>query len=172
MKTSENGIAFIKLREGFHAKAYKDGAGYSIGYGTYLDTAAEKIYLTQTIDKTIGDKLLRSDLVGFEKTINDSINVSISQDQFDALSSLCYNLGSTRFKNLQVVKLINSRANIDQITAVWLVTFITENGVRSQGLVNRRILESNLFAKSSSGNLFALIAVLIIILIIYYNTKK
>jgi lysozyme len=171
VKTSESGIAFIKAREGFQPRAYKDGNGYSIGHGTFIDTAAEKVYLNRTITRDEADNLLRADLVGFEKTINSNISVSLNQNQFDALASLCYNLGSGRFPNLQVVKLINSRATDTQIKAVWLVSFITENGVRNQGLVNRRILESELFTSSYNSSLFALVAVLIIIYIIYHYSK-
>ena len=34
LRTTENGVAFIKAREGFRATAYWDYSQYSIGYGS------------------------------------------------------------------------------------------------------------------------------------------
>lgn len=172
MKTSENGISFIKLREGFRPKKYIDGKGFSIGYGTYIDTAAEQYLLTATITEKQGDALLRDDLFRFEIAINKAVKARLTQSQFDALASLCYNIGSTAFANLYLVKLINSGANQAEIVKQWLVTYTTSKGVTLESLKNRRLLESNLYSSGSSVSSFWFLIILVVILIIYYTNSE
>ena len=46
----------------------------------------------------------KHDLAKFEKTVNESVTVPLTQNQFDALVSLTYNIGSGAFKNSTLLK--------------------------------------------------------------------
>ena len=93
MTTSEAGIAFIKYYEGFRNAIYVDSGGYAIGYGTHCDPAD----FPGEITENQADELLRSVLSNMEAKINEMAqkkNITFTQNQFDALMSLTYNLGT------------------------------------------------------------------------------
>ena len=95
MKASDTIIKRIKEFEGFSAKPYRDSAGVlTIGYGTTKD--ADKY---NTISKAQADLLLRRDLALFENQLNNYIaqrGYELTQNQFDALLSFLYNVGSIK----------------------------------------------------------------------------
>lgn len=92
MTTSEAGITFIKYYEGFRSQPYPDGTGYAIGYGTHVDTSAYPNGITEEQ----ADALLRGILSAMEDALYDKLlnkyNVTLTQNQFDALMDLTYNL--------------------------------------------------------------------------------
>ena len=59
---SQNGIDFIKAREGFSAKCYYDGAQSSIGYGTKCGTKAHASGL-HSITKAAAEVAMRQEIV-------------------------------------------------------------------------------------------------------------
>lgn len=172
MNISESGILFIKAREGFKARAYKDGRGYSIGHGTYIDTPAEQYLKTAIITLSQADSLLRKDLIAFVRAVNSSIKVSVSQSQFDALCDLCYNLGETNFRKLSLVALINYGATDAEINRIWSLTYITENGVKSDGLVTRRRLESEMYFSGSGSGIASFAVIGLLAYFIYRSVKS
>lgn len=91
MQTSQRGIDLIKEFEGCSLKAYWDYKDYSIGYG-HLGAKAG-----QTITQEEADALLIADLPAYEKNVDkyDSI-YHWNQNEFDALVSYCYNIGSIK----------------------------------------------------------------------------
>ena len=94
MKTSDNGIEFIKSFEGFSPKSCKcveSEKYYTIGYGHYGKDVAEN----DTITKYAATKLLKKDVESVERKVDkyDSI-YNFNQNQFDALVSFCYNVGN------------------------------------------------------------------------------
>lgn len=140
MDISEAGIAFIKQWEGFNGQQYDDCAGFpTIGYG-HLLKAGER---WPAITEAQGDTLLRRDLQVVTASLNNTVPVPISQNQFDALCSFCYNLGpnvlhgSTMFKCLQAA---DYQGAADQFP-LWCHA----NGQVVQGLLNRRNAERALF---------------------------
>ena len=81
----------------------------------------------------------------FESTVNTSVKAPLTQNQYDALVSLSYNIGSNAFKNSTLLKKLNSgdyKGAAEQFL-VWNKV----NSKRVQGLVNRREAERNLFLK-------------------------
>lgn len=91
MKTSQKGIDLIKGFEGCSLKAYWDYKDYSIGYG-HLGARAG-----QTITKEQAEELLKADLPAYEAKVNKYDNVyHWTQNEFDALVSYCYNIGSIK----------------------------------------------------------------------------
>ena len=98
MKTSEKGIALIKELEGFAAKPFYDYGQYSVGYGT----ACQYGEYTNGITREKADELLRAKLATIEPNVNSfakSNGLTLSQQQFDALISFTYNLGTNWMNN-------------------------------------------------------------------------
>jgi lysozyme len=144
MKTSAAGIKFISLFEGFRSKPYKDSGGvWTIGFGETHGITAN----TPPITMEQGIKLLANSLSIAEAGINKYINVDISQNMFDSLSSAVFNCG-TGFVSGGVGKLINANKAPD---AIWL-SWCNVKGVKNQGLLNRRIAELKIFHTASDSH--------------------
>lgn len=154
MKASETIIKRIKEFEGFSAKPYRDSAGVlTIGYGTTKD--ADKY---NTISKVQADLLLRRDLAQFEATLNNYIanrGYELSQNQFDALVSFLYNVGSIRSgSNLDAA----IRQGKPKVVAANLEKYVYAGGQKLNGLVKRRKYEAYLFSTNPADILGALLA--------------
>ncbi len=89
MKMSTKGIEGIKKHEGFAAKPYPDGFGHqSIGYGHQIQKG-EKF---TEIDKATATTLLKGDMTKYEKIVNNSVKIPLTQDMADSMIDLAYNL--------------------------------------------------------------------------------
>ena len=92
MTISEAGIQLIKHYEGFRSAVYPDGTGYAIGYGTHVDPADYPNGITEAD----ADAMLRAILAEMENVLYsrliDKYSVTLTQNQFDALMDLTYNL--------------------------------------------------------------------------------
>lgn len=101
------------------------------------------------------DGVLKEDLIPFEKTVRDTITPTLVQDEFDALVSLCFNIGQPAFRSSGVVKEINkdrhkAGASTDRKAAIDAIekAFQAWNksaGVVLDGLTKRRQSEANRF---------------------------
>ena len=144
MSVSNKGVDLICEFEGEQLVAYDDGVGvWTIGFGTikYPNGVRVKKGDTCTLDQA--KEYMRHDLIEFEHTVNSSVKVPLNQNQFDALVSLAYNIGSNAFKSSTLVKKLNAgdyQGAADQFN-VW----VNAGGKRMQGLVNRRDREKLLF---------------------------
>lgn len=91
MQLSQNGIELIQYFEGLRLKAYYCSAGkLTIGYGH----TGSDVRVGMVITKEKADELFRKDIKQFEKDVNSLLQVPVSQNQFDALVSFAFNLGS------------------------------------------------------------------------------
>ena len=108
MNISKSGMDFITARESREHKAYKDTKGlWTIGIG-HLILDSESILLKVTLtDKEIDDLFLK-DLSKYEKTVNSVIKVPLTQYQYDALVSFCFNIGRGGFADSTVARVINN----------------------------------------------------------------
>lgn len=148
---SENGINMLIRLEALILQIYKDQAGLpTIGVGHLIVSDAEKEEFKNGITKEKAIELLKKDIASVEKTVNESIKVVITQEQFDALVIFVFNIGENGFKSSSAFREINNAASFDIIGPLWkLWNKITINGVKqvSQGLVNRRNAEWELYSK-------------------------
>lgn len=102
MQTSSNGAKFIAAREAMVTVAYEDGKHadgtpkYSIGFGSQRDEPQPGD--TITIEEAF--KRLRMDLNDRDLIIAKAITVPISQNVWDAVSSLFYQSGSKALKTV------------------------------------------------------------------------
>ncbi len=93
MRTSQKGISLIKSSEGLCLTAYPDpatgGAPWTIGYG-----ASRGVTKGMRITAEQAERMLLNDVGGFEPEIENLVKVLLNQNQWDALMSFVYNLGS------------------------------------------------------------------------------
>jgi len=146
MSASDKGVDLICEFEGNRLAAYDDGVGvWTIGFGTTIYPNGIKVKKGDTCTLEQAKDYMRHDLIEFEHTVNCSVKVPLTQNQFDALVSLAYNIGSNAFKSSTIVKKLNAgdyKGAADQFN-VW----VNAGGKRMQGLVNRRAKEKELFLK-------------------------
>lgn len=144
MSVSNKGVDLICEFEGKRLAAYDDGVGvWTIGFGTIKYPNGVRVKKGDTCTLEQAKEYMRHDLIEFEHTVNSSVKVPLNQNQFDALVSLAYNIGSNAFKSSTLVKKLNTgdyQGAADQFN-VW----INAGGKRMQGLVNRRDKEKLLF---------------------------
>jgi len=144
MKISEKGIELLKHFESYEMKAYTCPAGvWTIGFGfTRVNSIKVKNGDIMTLEEA--DKELIKQLRIYENVVKKAIMIKkINQNQYDALVSLCYNIGGSSFRRSDIVKLVNSRNFIGACRIFNLWSSAAKK--RSKGLLRRRISERNLF---------------------------
>lgn len=149
MHTSPSGVDLICDFEGKRLNAYDDGVGiWTIGFGTTVYPNGIKVKKGDTCTEAQAKAYMANDLKKFEATVNDAVKAPINQNQFDALVSLAYNIGSSAFKNSTLVKKLN--AGDIHGAANQFDVWVNAGGKRMQGLSNRRKVEKELFNKPSN----------------------
>jgi lysozyme len=144
MKTSQVGIDLIKSFEGCKLNAYKCSAGVNtIGFGNTYYTNGNKVKLGDKITQEEANKLFLDLLPKYEKTVLDAIKVPLTQNQFDALVSFCWNCGSSK----TLFKMVNEKFSEMNIVGFWTSHYIMGGGKVLNGLVRRRKAEAVLFVK-------------------------
>lgn len=140
MKTGTKGIELIKKFEGCKLTAYKCPAGLmTIGWGNTYYSNGAKVKVGDKITQAQADELLLTLLPKYEKTVNNNIKVALTQNQFDALVSFCWNCGSSN----TLFSKVNSNAS--DLISWWCSHYITGGGKTLSGLVKRRKAESELY---------------------------
>lgn len=109
MKTSKDGRDKLMSREGLRLTAYLDSKGiWTIGVG-HTAAAGEPIPRKGLkITQEQCSEIFARDLLRYEEQVLASAKVPLSQGEFDALVSLCFNIGTTAFANSTVVKRLNA----------------------------------------------------------------
>jgi lysozyme len=144
MTCSPAGIDLIKQFESLRLEAYRCPAGvWTIGWGHTSDVREG-----QRITEDLAEEFLRSDIAQVERGLVKVIHVPLTQGQFDALVSLCFNLrgGAQRLPSIapRLVAKINSGDYAG--AAEELLDIDRANGQVLPGLVRRRQAERVLFA--------------------------
>lgn len=139
MKTSPKGIALIKEYEGLRLKAYKCPCGvWTIGYG---HTAGVKLGMVIT-EKQV-EEYLKADLIAFEQYLN-GLGLAINQNQFDALISFIYNVGTGNFSSSTLLRKIRLNPQDNSIMDEFL-RWVYSKGRVLPGLQRRRLAEMKLY---------------------------
>ena len=140
MRTSRNGINLIKQFEGCRLEAYKCPAGvWTIGYGhTAGVTPGQKISSAQA------EMYLRADLEKYEKRVEKYSGYRWTQNEFDAMTSFAYNVGS-------IDGLTANGTRSKAVIADKLLLYNKGGGKVLAGLTRRREAERKLFLQSCTG---------------------
>lgn len=141
MKISDNGLALIKKFEGCSLTAYADVGGvWTVGWGQTGPDITEGLTITQTQ----ADAWLEKTVNRFADGVSECLKVAVTQNQFDALVSLAYNIGLAAFKSSTLLKLLNDRADVS-VVASEFIKWNKVNGKPIEGLSRRREAERQLF---------------------------
>lgn len=146
LRMSERGVQFIKDHEGFTQYAMWDYAQWSIGYGTHC----EKDEYPDGITREQADILLRKEIAVKETAVaafEKKIGRTLSAQQFDALVSFSYNVGSGWMSNpsYNVYRLIASGSTDEMALVNALGSWIHAGGEALSGLACRRMDEANIY---------------------------
>lgn len=149
MTTSPSGINFIKRHEGLRLTAYKalsTETYYTIGYGHN----GSDVYEGMTITEAQAEQYLINDVKKFENSLNTycrNNNIHLNQNQFDALISFSYNVGTVWQSKIDMPKMLKNGQErfSEDIVYEYFGQWRTSGGVVVQGLVNRRKDEAALF---------------------------
>ena len=144
MKISQKGIKLIKEFEGCYLKAYQDSGGvWTIGWGITnadkaitgttvkaglkITQATAEQWLKESLDKIYAPKVMKYDS-----------KYHWNQNQFDALVSFCYNVGSIDQLTAKGTR------SVDAIAQKMLL-YVKDDGKVLKGLQRRRQAEHDLF---------------------------
>ena len=142
MKVSEKGIELIKKFECCKLYAYRDSVGVlTIGWGHTKGVKAG-----QAITQQQADAFLREDLQEAEKAINVT-GVQLSQNQFDALVSWVFNLGSAKLYKSTMYKYLKTQRSPMEVCD-QMIQWHNAGGKPLLGLKRRRVAEANMYMGS------------------------
>lgn len=137
MKVSKTGLDLIKEFEGLRLKAYQCQANvWTIGFGHTRDVKAGDVITAEAAERMLVD-----DVDVFELAVSKAVTVPLTQNQFDALVSLAFNIGATAFANSTMVRKLNNNMDAADEFLRWRYV----NRVESPGLLRRREAERALF---------------------------
>ena len=135
---SASGLNLIKSFEGFRLQAYKavpTEKYYTIGYGHYGADVTKDMVIT----KEQAETYLRTDLKKAESNVNKYMNkYEWNQNEFDALVSFAYNVGS-----INQLTALGTRSK--KTIANKILQYNKSGGKVLQGLIRRRREEWKLF---------------------------
>lgn len=135
------GFLLTKKYEGCRLSAYQDSVGvWTIGYG---HTSGVTKGMTCTQDQA--DKWLMEDIQFATDTVNNSVCVSITQGQFDAMVDFVFNLGAGAFKKSTLLKLVNE-GKLEEASNEF-PKWSHAGGKVLPGLLSRRLAEKGEFDK-------------------------
>ncbi|MEO0434669.1 MAG: lysozyme [Cyanobacteria bacterium J06656_5] len=104
-QTNSSGVNLIKSFEGLRLKAYQDAVGvWTIGYGT-----TRGVKPGQEITEAQAEALIKTDLTRFERDVSQAVRISINDNQFAALVSFTYNVGSGAMRSSTLLRKLNRR---------------------------------------------------------------
>ncbi len=155
MNISQNCLDIIKRWEGFRPEAYLDPVGIpTIGYGTIRYPDGRRVKLGERISEAQAEAFLKFETDETVEQLNEILkSVKVNQNQFDALVSLCYNIGLGGFRESTILKELRNDDFAAAAAAFMRWNKGTVNGVKKvlPGLTKRRADERALFEASEAG---------------------
>jgi lysozyme len=145
VETNENGVDLIKSMEGFSSSVYLCPAHiFTIGFGSLHGPGGDRLDGNhRDITRDEGTTLLKRDLLKTEYFVAKLVRVPLTINQFSALVSLVFNIGSGNFQNSTLRMKLNRRDYQGCADNFW--QWRRGGGRILTGLVRRRELEKQLF---------------------------
>jgi lysozyme len=164
MKISNKGKAELMAYECICLTKYLDSGGVqTIGAGATVsdipDLAKWPWSKTITVEEAV--KMFEKHVQKYSDAVDGELKVKIPQHQFDALVSICYNIGTGNLKTNKggmagstFMKRVNAGESNERVCEA-MAWFNKDNGKVVKGLVNRRAKERSLYIDSnySSGGI-------------------
>ena len=156
MRLSQKGVDFIKSHEALRLKAYQDSKGvWTIGWGH-----TKGVKPGDVITRAQAEQFIRDDFAWVERTLNADLVAGrdkplVTQNEFDALCSLVFNIGSQAYLDSTVRRKIKQGDKMAAARAFKMWVYSNHKFV--QGLANRRADEARLFLQSGQADIAALL---------------
>lgn len=151
MNISRKGLIELVGHEGVCLRPYKDSVGvWTIGVG-HASTANQppnpaKMSKTAYITMDEAFKLFEKSIQRYQNAVNKALKVEVTQEQFDALVSWCYNVGTGGMARSTAIRRINNRessARVYQALMMWR---------KPPEIIGRRRKEAKLFRDGVYSN--------------------
>lgn len=170
----QNALNLIKEFEGFSEKAYKCPAGkWTIGYGSTKFATGRPVKKGDTLiqpsvpglptilPQVLGEDLLKATLKEYEDAIKRDVIFPLTQNQYDALVSFYYNLGTEALNPIaangkrKATSTLNALNSGDtKLFAKWFLKWDKANGKALPGLTLRRNAELALFLEGELNRIY------------------
>lgn len=155
----KNGLNLLTAFEGFSSTCYKDSVGvWTIGYGHACQSSSTNLpqygvtctasTCSGTLSEPQAEEVLNSDVATFVSCVKNSVKVSITQNQFDALVSFAFNIGCSGFQTSTLLSELNAGKLTD---AEAQYQFTRWHSGCLAGLERRRFAESQLFSSCATS---------------------
>ena len=145
MKIGDKGVRLIQAFETCELVAYRPTADDvpTIGWGHTRGVA-----MGDTCSQDKADRWFLEDIAWVEECVNRAVTVGLMQNEFDALCSLCFNIGCNAFSGSTLVKMLN-QSDYDGASAQFGV-WNKQNHKVLAGLTRRREAERQLFEENAA----------------------
>jgi lysozyme len=132
-------VSLVASFEGMELRAYQDQGGiWTLGYGHTADVKEGDTCTQQQAEAWLSEDLETADIA-----VNKAVTVPLTQNHFDALVSLCFNIGQGNFAKSTLVRILN--AGSIQAAADQFLVWDKVGGQTNAGLLRRRNAERALF---------------------------
>lgn len=140
---SENGLKALHAREGLRLKPYLDTKGVpTIAMGnTYYKDGTRVTMQDTPLTKEQAEELGTIIANDFAKKVKTFIKTNVNQNQFDALVSLAYNIGTEGFRTSTVLRKVNINPNDPTIGKAFMMW------TKNKELIGRRKTEVEQYFK-------------------------
>ena len=143
---SGKGLALTEQFEGCRLTAYQDQVGvWTIGYGH----TGPEVCAAMTITAEDAEALLARDVSNAAASVNKTVQVDLTQEEFDALVDFVFNLGVGAFAGSTLLRLLN--AGEFAAAAAQFALWDRAGGAVVAGLLRRRQAETALFNEEQAG---------------------
>lgn len=145
MKIGPAGIALIQSYEKCRLRAYMPTPNdvWTCGWGSTKGVTQDTVWTQEEADARFLD-----DLEWVEECVNKAVTAQLTQNEYDALCSLCFNIGCTHFGSSSLVKALNL-GDYDS-AARHFKDWNKQRGQVLAGLTNRREKEAALFETANA----------------------
>jgi lysozyme len=138
--TSARGREMIRAFEGERLESYRCPAGkWTISVGVTGPHVTEGMKITQAES----DELFAAALRGFEQGANKLVTAPLTQNMWDAIISLVYNIGLGSFRSSTLLRYLNRGEH--RMAAAEFGRWVHAGGQLLPGLAKRRRAEAEMF---------------------------
>lgn len=149
MKPSETCYSLIKQFEGLRLNAYLDSVGVpTIGWGSTFYEDGRRVRMGEKITKEQADTLFKKVVDNFAAEADKRILSAVNQNQFDAIVSFTYNVGTGALAKSTLLKKVNANPCDPSIRDEFL-KWDKAGGKVLAGLTKRRKQEADLYFRAS-----------------------
>jgi len=158
LKTSNDGLDFIRDHEKLRLEGYKIGDGMiTIGWGHAEPVGTSKYAEGQKISDSEAEKLFRQDIKKVEEGLRSlfvmwreqGLDIKISQHMWDSMVSMAYNMGVNGLRGSDMIQLLKQE---DYLAAADSI-LTTRVDPKFPGLEIRREAEKELFLQGLLGSI-------------------